>query len=86
VSTDTPLGAVGGTVMASIVCQILDTITALEDLRNYLPVHYEYAWTALLANQIDWSDMTRGVFSALAYGSVFAGLAVWRFTTKDITS
>ena len=26
--------------MASIVSQILDQITALEDLRNYLPTHY----------------------------------------------
>ena len=40
VSTDAPLGAVGGAVMASIVSQILDQITALEDLRNYLPTHY----------------------------------------------
>jgi ABC-2 type transport system permease protein len=33
VSTDAPLGAVGGAVMVSIVSQILDQITALEGLR-----------------------------------------------------
>jgi ABC-2 type transport system permease protein len=86
VSTDAPLGAVGGAVMASIISQILDTITALEGLRNYLPTHYGRAWTDLLSPQISWDDMTRGAFSALAYCAVFSGFAVWRFTTKDITS
>jgi ABC-2 type transport system permease protein len=86
VSTDAPLGAVGGAVMASIVSQILDTITALRGLRNYLPTHYGTAWSDLLSTQISWADMTRGAFSALAYCAVFTGLAVWRFSTKDITS
>ena len=45
VSTDAPLGAVGGAVMVSIVSQILDQITALEDLRDYLPTHYGTAWS-----------------------------------------
>jgi ABC-2 type transport system permease protein len=86
VSTDAPLGAVGGAVLASIVAQILDQITALGDLRNYLPTHYGDAWAALLADQVDWGDMTRGVFSAVAYGAAFLALAVWRFGRKDITS
>ena len=86
VSTDAPLGAVGGAVMASIVSQILDQITALGDLRTYLPTHYGNAWTGLLADQVDWGDMTRGAFSAIAYGAVFFAAAVWRFGRKDITS
>jgi ABC-2 type transport system permease protein len=86
VSTDAPLGAVGGAVMASIVSQILDQITALDDLRDYLPTHYGDAWAGLLAEQVDWGDMTRGAFSAVAYGAVFLALAVWRFGRKDITS
>ena len=86
VSTDAPLGAVGGAVMASIVSQILDQITALDDLRDYLPTHYGNAWAGLLADQVDWGDMTRGVFSAVTYGAVFLALAVWRFGRKDVTS
>ena len=86
VSTDAPLGAVGGAVMASIVSQILDQITALEDLRDYLPTHYGTAWSGLLAQQIDWDGMTRGVFSSLSYALVLGALAVWRFHRKDITS
>jgi len=86
VSTDAPLGAVGGAVLTSILSQILDTITALEGLRDYLPTHYGLAWSDLLAGQIDWGDMTRGVFSAFAYCAVFCALAGWRFARKDITS
>jgi ABC-2 type transport system permease protein len=86
VSTDAPLGAVGGAVMASIVSQILDQITALEDLRNYLPTHYGTAWAGLLADQIDWGEMTRGAFSAVSYATVFFAVAVWRFGRKDVTS
>jgi ABC-2 type transport system permease protein len=86
VSTDAPLGAVGGAVLASIVSQILDQITALEHLRDYLPTHFSDAWGALLADQVDWGDMTRGVFSAVCYATVFGAAAVWWFGRKDITS
>ncbi|MEJ3655332.1 ABC transporter permease subunit [Actinomycetes bacterium KLBMP 9759] len=86
VSTDAPLGAVGGAVMVSIVSQILDQITALEGLRDYLPSHYSTAWAGLLADQVNWENMTKGAFSAVVYASVLGGLAVWRFGRKDITS
>jgi ABC-2 type transport system permease protein len=86
VSTDAPLGAVGGAVLVSILSQILDQITALDTLRDYLPTHYASAWSNLLATQVDWGNMTRGVFSALCYAAVFGSLAVWRFARKDITS
>jgi ABC-2 type transport system permease protein len=86
VSTDAPLGAVGGAVLTSIVSQILDQITALEGLRDYLPTHFADGWAGLLATDIDWGDMTRGAFSALAYALVFFAAAVWRFGRKDITS
>ena len=72
--------------MVAIVSQILDQITALEGLRDYLPTHYGTAWANLLATDIDWDAMTRGLFSSLLYAAVLGGLAVWRFTRKDITS
>ncbi len=86
VSTDAPLGAVGGAVMLSILSQILETIDALGDLRDYLPTRFNSAWADLLASPIDWSRLASGAFSALAYATIF-GLAAWyRFATKDITS
>jgi ABC-2 type transport system permease protein len=86
VSTNAPLGAVGGAVLVSILSQILDSITALGGLREYLPSHYAFAWSDLLSSSVDWGDMARGVLSALVYGVLFTALAVRRFATKDITS
>lgn len=86
VSMDAPLGAVGGTVLVSILSQILDQITALEGLRNYLPTHYAFAWSDLIATDIDWDNMTKGAFSAVCYAAVFGLLAFRKFGRKDITS
>lgn len=86
VSTDAPLGAVGGAVMVSILSQILESIDALGGLRDFLPTRFSSAWSDLLAAPIDWSDLATGAFSGLAYATLF-GLAAWcRFATKDITS
>lgn len=86
VSTDAPLGAVGGAVLVSIVSQILDQIDALGDLRNYLPTHFDTAYADLFAQDIDWSGMLNGCFSALTYAAVCIVLGTWRFRRKDITS
>ena len=86
VSTDAPLGAVGGAVLVSIVSQILDQIDALGELRNYLPTHFDTAYADLFAHDIDWSGMLTGCFSALTYAAVCIVLSTWRFRRKDITS
>lgn len=86
VLTDAPLGAVGGAVMVSILVQILDQITALGSWRDYLPGHFSFAWSRLLAPTVDWHDIVIGSFSALAYGTLFAVIAWQRFEAKDITS
>jgi len=86
VSTEAPLGAVGGAVLVAILSQILDQITALGDLRNYLPTHYSFAWIDLISKDIDWTNMTSGLLSSAIYATVFLLLASRRFSTKDITS
>jgi ABC-2 type transport system permease protein len=86
VSTDAPLGAVGGTVMVSILSQILETIEALGDLRDYLPTRFNSAWADLLASPIDWTRLASGAFSGMAYATAFGLAAHYRFATKDITS
>ena len=48
VSTDSPLGAVGGAVGLVIVSNILDAITALGDWREILPTHWQFAWISAL--------------------------------------
>ncbi|MGH3935220.1 MAG: ABC transporter permease [Pseudonocardiaceae bacterium] len=86
VTTDAPLGAVGGAVMVSILSQILETIDALGDLRDFLPTQFSSAWADLLAAPIDWNQLASGAFSGLAYATIFGLAAWWRFATKDITS
>ena len=86
VSTDAPLGAVGGAVMLSILSQILETIDALGNLRDYLPTRFNSAWADLLASPIDWTHLASGAFSGLTYSLAFGLAAWWRFATKDITS
>lgn len=86
VSTDAPLGAVGGAVLVSILSSILDEIGALGDLRDFLPTEHAFAWTDLLAPTVQLGEMAAGAFSGLAYATVFGALAWRRFATKDITS
>jgi ABC-2 type transport system permease protein len=86
VSTNAPLGAVGGAVLVAILSEILDSITALGGLREYLPTHYAFSWADLLSTNIDWGDIVRGVLSALIYGVIFFAFAARRFARKDITS
>jgi ABC-2 type transport system permease protein len=86
VSTDAPLGAVGGAVLISILSQILNQIEALGEIRNWLPTRYAFAWTGSLVDPIRWDDMVRGGFLSLAYATLFIAIAVLRFRRKDITS
>jgi ABC-2 type transport system permease protein len=86
VSTDAPLGAVGGAVLLQILSSILDQITALGNLRLILPTHYSSAWLGLLSNPVQTDDMVKGVISALAYAAFFFALAWYRFLRKDVVS
>jgi len=86
VSTDAPLGAVGGAVLLQIVSSILDQIEALGAIRDYLPTHYNDAWVGLLSTPVQVDTMVRGAISALLYATLFFGLAFWRFLRKDIVS
>jgi ABC-2 type transport system permease protein len=86
VVTDAPLGAVGGAVLLWILSGILDQIEALGVLRNFLPTHYSEAYIGLLSTPMQTDDLVRGTISAIAYATIFWGMAFWRFTKKDITS
>ena len=86
VLTDAALGAVGGAVLLWILSSILDQITALGAMRDFLPTHYSDAWLGLLSTPMQTDDVVRGAISAISYATLFWGLAFWRFTRKDITS
>ncbi|WBB78947.1 ABC transporter permease subunit [Micromonospora sp. WMMD882] len=86
VVTDAALGAVGGAVLLWILSSILDQITALGALRNFLPTHYSTAWLGLLSTPVQTDDVVLGCISAVCYATLFWGIAYWRFTRKDVTS
>ena len=86
VLTDAALGAVGGAVLLWILSSILDQITALGSIRNFLPTHFSDAWLGVLSTPTQTDDMVKGAISAVCYATLFWALAFWRFTRKDITS
>jgi ABC-2 type transport system permease protein len=86
VSTDAPLGAVGGAVLLQILSNILDQITALGNLRTILPTHYGDAWLGLLSSPMQTDDLVKGCIAALTYATVFFALGWWRFLRKDVVS
>lgn len=86
VTTDSPLGAVGGAVGLVIVSNILDAVTALGHWRDFLPTHWMFSWLDALQSQISWSGMIKGTALSVAYAIVLLALAVRRFRAKDIVS
>jgi ABC-2 type transport system permease protein len=86
VRTDAPLGAVGGAVGITILLTILDAISALGSIRQWLPAHYTDTWLDALSTTIDWSEMTRGASYCAMSGILFYALAINKFARKDITS
>lgn len=86
VSTDAPLGAVGGAVLLFILSSILDQITALGAVRTFLPTHFGDAWLGLLSTPIQVDDMVKGAIAAVGYATAFWSLAFYRFLRKDVVS
>ncbi len=86
VTTDSPLGAVGGAVGLVIVSNIIDAVTALGHWREFLPTHWMFAWTDALQPHVEWTGMIKGIALSASYALVLIALAVRRFRRKDIVS
>ncbi|GAA1275377.1 ABC transporter permease [Sphaerisporangium rubeum] len=86
VSTDSPLGAVGGAVGLVIVSNILQAVEALGGLREFLPTFWNTAWLDALVPELDWSGMVRGAALSVTYAVVLLALAFRRFRSKDVVS
>ena len=86
VTTDSPLGAVGGAVGLAIVSSILDAVTALGSWREILPTHWQYSWMSALQPQLSWDPMIEGAIVSASYAIVLLALAFRHFQHKDIVS
>ncbi|MFF3376907.1 ABC transporter permease [Streptomyces sp. NPDC002680] len=84
--TDAPLGAVGGAVGLTIVGNVLDSVTALGDWRDFLPAHWQYAWLDVVQPKPDYTDMIQGVSISVTYALVLFALAFRGFARKDVVS
>jgi ABC-2 type transport system permease protein len=86
VSTDSPLGAVGGAVGLVIVSDILDAVTALGSWRQILPTHWQFVWLDVLQPQVSWAGVLEGASVSLSYALILFAFAFRRFRTKDVVS
>jgi ABC-2 type transport system permease protein len=84
--TDSATGAVGATIGAYIVFEILDGITQLGSIRYAFPTHYLTAWQSMFTQDRYSQDMLAGVIVQVVYLIVFGTAAVLWFRTKDIRS
>lgn len=86
VSTDSPLGAVGGAVGLVIVSNILDAVTALGSWREILPTHWQFAWLDAVQAQVTWGGMIEGASVSACYAMILFALAFRHFRVRDIVS
>ncbi|MEV5407506.1 ABC transporter permease [Thermopolyspora sp. NPDC052614] len=86
VSTDSPLGAVGGAVGLVIVSNIIQAVDALGSLREFLPTFWNTAWLDALALDMDWSGMIKGASVSVTYAAILIAFAFRRFRRKDVIS
>ncbi|TDB89732.1 ABC transporter permease subunit [Actinomadura sp. 7K534] len=86
VTTDSPLGAVGGAVGLVILSNIIDAVTALGSWREFLPTHWMYAWMDALQPEVQWTGMAKGAALSIAYAAVLFALSFRLFRSRDIVS
>ncbi|WP_283138016.1 ABC transporter permease [Rhizohabitans arisaemae] len=86
VTTDSPLGAVGGAVGLVIISNIVEAVEALGVWREVLPTYWAMAWLDVIQLEISWAGMIKGSAVSVSYAVIFIALAFRRFRTKDVVS
>lgn len=77
--------AVVGTLMVSIVLQLLGSISALDWLDPYLLSTQFNAWQGLLREPVDWDPIVRSAWVSALYGVPAAAAAFTVFVRRDVT-
>ena len=76
--------AVVGTLMISLIMQLLGVITALDFLRPYLLSEQFNAWQGLLREPIDWAPVVRAAWVSAAYALPALAVAFTAFLRRDV--
>ncbi|WP_049574821.1 ABC transporter permease [Nonomuraea sp. SBT364] len=84
--TEVPVGAIAGTVVAVVVCQVLRAIPDLAPLEPYLLPARFTSFDSVLRDPIDTGTLLDGLSVFGAYTVLSLSVAWARFTGKDITS
>jgi ABC-2 type transport system permease protein len=77
--------AVVGTLMVSILLQIVDAISALDALDPYLLPTQFNAWQGILREPTDWDPILRSAWVSALYAAPALGWALTRFVRRDVT-
>jgi ABC-2 type transport system permease protein len=84
-TTRNSAAAVVGTLMVSIILQVLGAISALDWLHPYLLSTQFNAWEGLLREPPDWDPIVRSVWVCALYGVPAAAAAFTTFVRRDVT-
>jgi ABC-2 type transport system permease protein len=84
--TEVPIGAIAGTLVLVIVCQVLRAIPELGAITPYLLPTWFTNFDAVLRSPIDTGALGEGLLAFGAYIVLFGSVAWARFSGKDITS
>lgn len=76
--------AVVGTLMISLIMQILGVIGALDFLRPYLLSTQFNAWQGLLREPIDWAPVVRAAWVSAVYALPALAVAFTAFLRRDV--
>ena len=83
--TSNSAAAVVGTLMVSIILQLLGSISALDWLDPYLLSTQFNAWQGLLREPADWDPIIRSAWVSALYGLPAAFAAFATFVRRDVT-
>ena len=83
--THNSAAAVVGTLMFSLILQLLGIISALDFLQPYLLSTQFNAWQGLLRDPIDWAPVVRAVWVSACYGIPALVVAFVAFVRRDVT-
>jgi ABC-2 type transport system permease protein len=76
--------AVVGTLMFSLILQLLGVISALDFLQPYLLSTQFNAWEGLLREPVDWAPVVRALWVSAAYAVPALAVAFTAFLRRDV--
>ncbi|MGI8714036.1 MAG: ABC transporter permease [Solirubrobacteraceae bacterium] len=82
--THNSAAAVVGTLMVSLLFQLIGILPGLGSLQPYLLSTQFNAWQGLLRTPIDWTPIIRAIWVCAIYGGLAGGAAFLSFVRRDV--